>query len=76
MYLGRNGKLYTYGILEMDLWVLQGLRDMDKVEVNINGEWTEVWFRNESGRCWLESRNEAGEVIASGYDLERMPVRI
>ncbi|MDA3732859.1 hypothetical protein PBV87_15385 [Niameybacter massiliensis] len=76
MYLGRNGKLYTYGILEMDLWVLQGLRDMDKVEVNIDVEWTEARFRNESGRCWLESRNEAGKVIASGCDLERMPVRI
>ncbi|MDA3729984.1 hypothetical protein PBV87_00455 [Niameybacter massiliensis] len=76
MYLGRNGKLYTYGILEMDLWVLQGLRDMDKVEVNIDGEWTDVRFRNESGRCWIESRNESAEVIASGYDLEGIPVRI
>ena len=76
MYLGLNGRLYTYGILEMDLWVLQGLRDRDKVEVNINGEWTEVWFRNESGRCWIEDRNESGEVVASGYDLEGIPVRI
>lgn len=76
MYLGYNNRLNTYGILEMDLWVVQGLHDKDRVEVSIHGEWKKAWFRKDDKTCWLESRGEARTLLVQGNEIEGLKVRI
>ena len=70
MRLGINRDLDTYGILDYDFWTIQGLRDKDQLNVELeDGEVQHVFFRNVDGNCWLE-KGFNGEVVARGRELE------
>lgn len=63
MYLSWNDSLNKWGIVNgLDLWVLQGLHDGDKLEVKINDEWVNTiinYHNDEWYLCWTDVRGNS-----------------
>lgn len=72
MILGYNVENDRYGILEMDLWVNDGLHCGQGIEIYINGEWVEdrIEYNHKIKKWYLVNSGLIGE------ELEYLKVRL